>query len=136
MKQLFVVGKQPLLLGLAAMATGAHAGVMGSTSRATVSIGVIVPPHVTVRVMPSGKQVDTAEQTLCVWSSGLSRYHVELDVSDYEPGSRALARAPSDPLLGIQTCGPIRSASAAVRTTSAHGEGAATKPATILIVPE
>jgi len=58
----------------------AAAGTMGATSRATVSISIVIPPHIVVAQAkpPVDGSSSNGQPGLCVATNGLRRYHLTL----------------------------------------------------------
>ena len=120
---------------LAAVSATTHAGELGRTSRGTVSISVIIPPHVLVRSGVPGAW-------LCVTATGLSGFSARVIGNAVVPGAREIDRADDrrgGGSRGDGRCGagakatPIAGASAAVALAARDGDQG---PPTLLIVPE
>ena len=129
-----------LLLGLACIPMSAEAGVLGPTSRGTVSISITIAPHVVVSEASRPTQIalgDTAE-ALCIGSGGLTAYRATLLASI---GGRSEAidlppvrKLPSDQYICRQEAG----AGAAVHLDGRMVQAirGSAEPATLLIIPD
>jgi len=59
----------------------AHAGELGATSRASISISITIPPHLSVHAMPASaasipRNSEVARRQFCVASKGIGTYSV------------------------------------------------------------
>jgi hypothetical protein len=141
MKQLSI-RRAGLLLGLTCMPMSAEAGILGQTSRGTVSISVTIAPHVVVTEpsRPLRAQVGDGSGALCIASSGLISYRATL-LARIDGRSEAIDlpltrrdRLSADP----RSCGQLAGAAATVRldnrlVQAIRGSGV---PATLLIIPD
>lgn len=116
-----------------AVPSGAAAGEMGAISRGTVSISVIIPPHVMVR--PAGdtgyKGTSSARGALCVETNGVRQYHLALlPQSGSSEDQEALPAAADSPACP--------SASAVLpHNIDAQASGVSEgQPLTLLVVPD
>lgn len=131
-----------LLLGLAGISTSAEAGILGPTSRNTVSISVTVAPHVVVSEVsrPTRLAAGDTATALCIGSRGLTAYRATL-LARIDGRSEAIDL----PLVrkgqlsaDRQSCGQDVGAGATVHLDSrlAQAIRGSTEPATLLIIPD
>jgi len=82
--------------------TSAAAGAMGPTSRATISISIVIPPHVVIAPATplNADSRSDAGRKLCVETNGLNHYHLTLvNGSSAIDDGRIISSAPGAPCL-------------------------------------
>jgi hypothetical protein len=141
MKRLGVYGAG-ILLGLIGAPASAEAGVLGTTSRGTVSISLTIGPHVVVSEAPrpTGIAVNEEPEALCIATSGLPTYRATLlaGVNGHSEAIDLPLLRKSEVAADQQSCWQEVGAG-----TTVHVNGRAlqtirgsAEPATLLIVPD
>lgn len=89
MQTIRLASKLILLAVMPLVSSGAAAGELGATSRASVAISVTIPPRLSVRAMHSAQlsETESPSRQFCVLSKGIETYSVTLLPS--QPGSDA-----------------------------------------------
>lgn len=95
-----------IVAAVLAVPVRAHAGEIGPTSRDTLTIGVVIPPSVALKAVPFSSRPNFVRSgaNLCLTTSGLPHYHVELMLPGSDSLISATAQERLDP-IAQQVCG-------------------------------